>query len=250
MTTLLLTATIAPSHDAPQLSLSDPAERLSQYRDALVYYLTTPGPGWTILFVDNSSYPLDTLRSAAKNNGREDRPVHFLSYASEVPAAWGKGRGEVALIEKALDHFADLLPRDEPVWKITGRHKVRNIGRLVDTQPPDVKVYADFRSVPLVGNRFFGNHWTDTQVIAFTPDGYDAYIRQTWPESSFVLEQRIFQTLQPHLHERREIVPRLRLSPIIEGTNAASGKIYGAGKDRVLTMLRSVSRTVAPWLWI
>lgn len=248
--TLLLTATIAPSVDAAKHTQFDPIERLTQYRDALIHYLKAPGPAWRILFVDNSGHPLDALLDAASAHARPDRPVDFHSYISEVPAAWGKGRGEMTLIEQALAHFADLLAYDRPVWKITGRLKVRNIGRMIETQPSRFKVYADFRSVPLVGNRFFGNHCTDTKLIAFTPEGYDAYIRQAWPDHMFVVEQRLFETLQPYLAQTSDIVPRFLTQPHFEGTSGGSGKNYMAPPERLKTGVRMLGRKAAPWLWI
>ena len=250
MTTLLLTATIAPAADAPLHAQFDAGARLAQYAEALAHCLETPGPGWTILFVDNSGHPLDALKSVAARHARPDRPVHFLGYRSEVPAAWGKSRGEMALIETALAHFSAILPPDAPVWKITGRLKVENLGRMVETQPAGFRVYADFRSVPFVGSRFFGNHWTDTKLIAFTPEGYDALIRQDWPDHVFNVEQLLFDTLRPRLGPGSGIVPRFCTQPVFAGTSGATGRDYAAPRERLKTALRRAGRAAAPWLWI
>lgn len=250
MTALLLTATIAPAADAANHSQFDPAERLAQYEDALRFYLAAEGPAWKILFVDNSGHPLDTLRAVAAERTDPARPVRFLSYRSEVPAAWGKGRGEVGLIETALNHFRDLLDPDEPVWKITGRLKVLNISRLVTTQPAQFRVYADFRDVPLIGDALGGNRWVDTRLIAFTPEGYRDYILQKWPDARFTVEKRMFQTLRPHLGPGSGIVPRFRVQPRVSGTSGGSGRNYNGTISRAKTALRSSMRLIAPGLWI
>lgn len=250
MTTILLTATIAPSPDAALHVQFNPEERLSQYREALVHVLCQPGPGWQVLFVDNSGYPLDTLRRVAEAHARHDRPVRFLSYRSEIPPAWGKGRGEVALIETALLHFANILPEDAPIWKLTGRLKVRNLGEMVATQPEDYIVYADFRQVPLIGESLGGNNCTDTKLIAFTPLGWRECLKQDWPNRRFTVEKLLFKALAPQLGPGSAIVPRFRVQPRFEGVSGGSGKSYTSGMDRAKTELRALMRRVAPWLWL
>jgi hypothetical protein len=250
MTALLLTATVAPGADTPKHTQFDPAERLRQYQEALRFYLTAEGPAWTILFAENSGYPLDTLEAIAAAHARPDRPVHFLGYRSEIPSAWGKGRGEVDLIEKALAHFGDILGDHDPVWKITGRLRVGNIGRMVATQPRDFLVYADFRDVPLVGEMLGGNRWTDTRLIAFTPEGYRTYIARDWPSRSFCVEKKLFRALRPHLDRDPRIVPRFRIQPHFIGASGGSGRSYGSALGRAKTGMRAAMRALAPGLWL
>jgi hypothetical protein len=250
MTALLLTATIAPPVGTPRHVQFDPQERLAQYEASLRFYLSTTGASWKILFVDNSGYPLDPLRTIASENQKPDRSVYFLSYSSEVPAAWGKGRGEIALIETALDHFRDILAPNEPVWKITGRLKVRNIGRMIATQPESFNVYADLRDAPFIGDTFGGNQWADTRLIAFTPKGYDTYIRQAWPNKHINIERQMFKTLRQHVGPGSGVVPRFRTQPRFSGVSGGTGKNYNSPLEHTKTIVRIFTRALFPRLWI
>ncbi|RYI18371.1 MAG: hypothetical protein EON48_09755, partial [Acetobacteraceae bacterium] len=192
MTALLMTATIAPDAQAALHTQFDPAQRLAEYQAALSHYLRLAEV--KILFVDNSAYPLDALQAVAAQAGRE---VHFHSYKSPVPPAYGKGRGEMELIATALDHFQDVVGEDEPVWKVTGRLIVENLADLIASQPQGLSIYADCRDVPLIGEALGGNQWIDTKLIAFTPKAFRSLIHHDWPDENFTVEKLLYQRLKP-----------------------------------------------------
>ncbi len=250
MTAILLTSTIAPKADASKHVLFDVQDRLAQYIAALKYYITASGPGYKILFVDNSGHPVDKLQEVAADNPRADRPVFIFSYDSTVPASWGKGHGEMRLIEEALSHFSSTIDENEKLWKITGRLQVRNLGRMIETAPADFEVYADFRDVPLIGESLGGNQWMDTRIFGFTPKGYDKHIRQNWPEHVFVLEKLLFSQLKPRLQSEPGIVPRFAVQPDINGTSGGSGNDYTSFSYRSKNNLRKLSRMIWPKLWL
>ncbi len=250
MTTLLMTATIAPDAGAALHQQFDPSERLKQYQEALAFYLRAAGQPWKILFVDNSGHSLQALEEVGLKHACADRPLRFLSYKSPIPAAWGKGRGEVELIETALDHFRDDLADDEPVWKVTGRLIVNNFATMVSTQPSGFSLYADCRDVPLIGERLGGNRWMDTKLIAFTPKGYRTLIKQDWPNGLFTLEKLLYERLNPVLRGRSDVFPRFRVQPDFVGTGGGSGKNYRSPGNRTKTALRKAARKIAPWLWL
>lgn len=244
MTALLMTATIAPDERAAAHSQFDPVQRLAEYQAALTHYLSLPE--LKLLFVDNSAHPLDTLEVVARKAGRA---VHFHSYKSAIPPAYGKGRGEMELIATALDHFRDVVGEDEPVWKVTGRLIVDNLAAMIATQPQGFSLYADCRDVPLIGEALGGNQWIDTKLIAFTPKGFRSLIGQDWPDENFTVEKLLYQRLKPVLR-RKDIVPRFRLQPEFTGTSGGSGKNYRSFGNRSKTAIRRAARSVAPWLWL
>lgn len=244
MTALLMTATIAPDAGAAAHTQFDPAQRLAEYQAALSHYLRLPD--LKILFVDNSASPLDTLEALARH---ANRPAHFHSYKSPVPAAYGKGKGEMELIATALDHFRDVVAEDEPVWKITGRLIVENLADLIATQPQRYSIYADCRDVPLIGEALGGNQWVDTKLIAFTPNGFRTLIHHDWPDENFTVEKLLYQRLKPVLN-RKDVIPRFRLQPEFTGTSGGSGKNYRSFANRTKSTVRRAARRVAPWLWL
>ena len=63
---LVMSATIAPPPRAPELARSNPSLRLSDYCDALRFYLSLPDDVLhKVLFIDNSNYDLSALEAIA-----------------------------------------------------------------------------------------------------------------------------------------------------------------------------------------
>jgi hypothetical protein len=223
---ILMSATITPSKDMPGSTRMDPAIRMNDYIEALRYY-----EGVAPEVVDRY-----------KN-------VEFISVSSDYPPSRGKGYGEFRMFDEGL-LASESIKADDHIWKVTGRLKILNIKQLICSAPSDYEVYCDLRDVPLIGESLGGNLWMELRTFAFRRDAYDRYFRGEFSKS-FVLEKKFFQTMKEELKKRnKQIIPRFRVQPIIDGYSGYSNANYRSASYRAKEKLRMVARTIAPGLWL
>jgi hypothetical protein len=91
---LLLTATVTPPPNVPELARTDPAERMGDYVQAMGFYTGLIGPVFDkIVFAENSASDLEPVRDAVEASGVSDR-VEFVScHGLDYPAEYGRGYG-------------------------------------------------------------------------------------------------------------------------------------------------------------
>jgi hypothetical protein len=162
---LLLTSTIKPKSDQPQLKLTDPQSRLEDYRNALAFYSNALKEGTIdrIVFVDNSGYDLKSLKESFPST-----QIEWLSfYGLDYPPAYHRGYGEFALIDYAFANSDTLraLSPDDVIWKVTGRYIVKNLKRVICYAPKQFNLYCDIKK-----------HWVDMGVMAWRFAGYKQLI--------------------------------------------------------------------------
>jgi hypothetical protein len=132
---LLLTSTIRPKANQPQLKLADPAERLKDYRKALEFYvrLVEAGTLDKIVYADNSGEDLRCLSS----HFPADRIEWISNYDLDYDSSYHRGYGEFRLVDHAFSSsrtLASLAPEDR-VWKVTGRYIVKNLSTVMALSP-------------------------------------------------------------------------------------------------------------------
>lgn len=243
---LLLTATIAPRSNTFQLARTDPGERLEDYCQALSYYLDMLPRGVfrSIVFVDNSGYPLDRLQALVADRGLSDR-VDFISYEAEDESQMGRFYLELKLLIEAMGRPPlSQMPASTRIWKVTGRYIVHNIEQIVRSAPRDADLYVNSRNRPRRWTDFYlaaFNHAAFRKVLADHLDDYRA--RHSGEE---VLREQIEQ---PSVASLR-IVPRMRRVPHLTGRRGLDNGKYGAGKDLAKYWLRVAVDRMIPSLWI
>lgn len=248
---LLMTATIAPNVAPGQVARADPELRRRDYEATLAAYLALPLP-WPerILFCENSGADLGSLRRLAAEENPHRRPVDFLPCDTAGFTHRSKGIAELALLDAAMDA---AFARDAPgplVWKVTGRLFVRNFARMAASAPPDAALYADFRAVPWIGERFGGNRWMDTRLFAVTPEGYFRLIWGVKGRSSTTIEKFLFAELTRGDPRARGIHPRFRVQPVFSGYGAGANRNYSGPAYALKTGVRRLLRRAWPALWI
>jgi hypothetical protein len=247
-----MTATITPPPGVPALSRTDPADRLADYEKALAFYLRLPDAAVDrVVFAENSDSDMRSLEQVVERHGG-GKQVELLSfYGLDYPVEHGRGVGETRLIETALSRSRLLgaLQDHDRFWKVTGRLRITNLDRLIMTAPPRFDLYADFRRLPRT--------WVDTRVFACTPAAFRSLFLsriEAMRQSEVVAagfsapEERLFGEL---MGERgaAEIVPRLRVEPLIEGYSGF-GEDYARPRRRAWSAGRRVVRKIFPGLWI
>ncbi|MBB6132983.1 hypothetical protein HD842_001094 [Massilia aurea] len=245
---ILMSATITPSKDMPGSTRMDPAIRMNDYIEALRYYEgVAPEVVDRIVFLENSDTDLTPLKNALQRKSYKN--VEFISVSSDYPPSRGKGYGEFRMFDEGL-LASESIKADDHIWKVTGRLKILNIKQLICSAPADYEVYCDLRDVPLIGESLGGNLWMELRTFAFRRDAYDRYFRGEFSKS-FVLEKKFFQTMKEELKKRnKQIIPRFRVQPIIDGYSGYSNANYRSASYRAKEKLRMVARTIAPGLWL
>jgi len=166
---LLLTSTVQPKSGQPQLVLTDPKQRLAEYRNALSFYSAQLEQGVVdrIVYADNSGFDLAPLQRAFASSSLEWISFYDLDYE----ATYHRGYGEFRLVERAHEESRELSlvgPRDR-VWKVTGRYVVRNLRRVVAMAPRDFDFYCDQRG-----------DWVEMSLLAWSGQGYRQHVAGLW----------------------------------------------------------------------
>ncbi|HEX4795502.1 MAG TPA: hypothetical protein VH370_17050 [Humisphaera sp.] len=249
--TLLLTATISPPANAVKLARTDPRARLRDYLQALEFYLALPEQVvGRIVFVENSASDLSDLRQLAARF--PNREIDFISFSGlDYSPKFGRAYGESRLLDYAMAQAGGILsrlPPHEPIWKVTGRLRLTNIGQMMRGAPPIYDMYCDMRNRPA--------HWMEMRVYAFTRHAYRHIlmgIAERLREdlhNTLAAETLIYDHIMEYADKMR-IVPRFRTQPIIAGISGFANHDYSHGlANNLKTATRMVLRKVAPRLWV
>ncbi|HNY32487.1 MAG TPA: hypothetical protein PKO15_16495 [Fibrobacteria bacterium] len=249
---LLMTATITPPAGVPNLSRTDPAQRLEDYAQALVWYLDGAGTCFDrIVFAENSLSDVSRLREIAES--RFPGKVEFVSFQGlDHPPHFDRAYGEFRLLDWAMSNSVAIsqAPTDAVVWKVTGRYQVKNLPELVASSPSGFELYANFRNHP--------KRWVDTYLLAWTKEGYEALVRDVYHRlktnvpgvPTGLSGEELFRSwLDQPLFRKRKIQKRFRRTPEIEGIRGADGRSYSSD-DGWKIRFRKFALRFLPFLWI
>lgn len=255
-TTLILTATITPPAGVPDLLRVDPSVRLRDYLEAFEFYLSVPTKTLPrIVFAENSASDITPFRQMADRLGR-GKEVFVTSHDGlDHAPSLGRAYGEMKLLDRIVDTYEPVstLPDDALLWKGTGRYALKNIARLIETAPKSYDLYCDLKDRPRL--------WFDMRFFSFSVAGYRRLLRGRYletlddidlgstRETIGICELMLRHWIEPRLDDPA-IVPRFRVEPFIEGIRGFDNHSYSKGKNLTKYWLRTVSRAVAPRLWI
>jgi hypothetical protein len=238
---LLLTATIKPPAGVPELQRTDPLERMNDYVSALRFYCNIHDTLISrIVFIENSGFDLSPLADVVSGAHATHR-VEFLSFDGlDHPPRYGRGYGEFKLLDYALDHSKTLAAADAGtvLWKVTGRYRVLNIGRIIRTAPPKFDLYCDMRTWPIP--------WVDLRIFGCTLGGYRSCLKGVYQQ---LREDVINMAPEQHLHliigelaKSHRIVGRLRSEPLVDGIRGKDSKNYASGINLIKYLARASRR--------
>jgi hypothetical protein len=234
---LVMTATINPYPNVIASDRNDPAVRMSDYCEALAYYLDRCALIDRIVFVENSDSDLAPLQAIADKQ-KGGKQVEFISfYGQDYPAEYTKGYGELWSLDHAFrnSRLISQLEDGGKCWKVTGRYRATNLDRLVRTAPPSYDLYADFR---------YWKKIVDVRLFSFSRGGYEQLLLGRYPEmTGVILERYFFNRFAPLIEERGEegsrIIPEFYYVPRVEGIGAFQNMNYMSGKLRMIYHARS-----------
>src|SRR5260221_4498449 len=110
------------------------------------------------------------------------------------------------------DGILSRLAPHEPIWKVTGRLRLTNIGQMIRSAPPVYDMYCDMRNRPA--------HWMEMRVYSFTRNAYRHILLGIAEElredlhNTLAAETLIYDHIMKHAGRMR-IIPRFRPQPII-----------------------------------
>ncbi|MEK9973513.1 MAG: hypothetical protein VW876_08755, partial [Deltaproteobacteria bacterium] len=153
---LLLTATTNPG-ETINVTVNSVEDRRQQYLDTLEFYLAV-GVFKKIIFAENSGDDLEFLVSVQKKAAQAGIELELLEKCgSNHWPSYGKGRGELSIIQQAFSRSKWLQEEAIRALKITGRYTVKNVVGLVKkVNQTDAEVICDLRgNLSTADARFF-----------------------------------------------------------------------------------------------
>lgn len=192
--TCLLTGTIVVSQHMKQVSLVDAAERKKQYLDC-IRWLIEQRFFKRIIFCENSGYAGEDFESVRKLAEKHGISFEYLSFTADEKETikHGKGYGEAKIIEYVMDH-SQLIHCGEYFFKLTGRLKICNLGRILRKQ--------QLKKENIYINRFFRHktHYADTRAFFMPVAVYESFFRMCYLKcddaSGMYLERVFFDTIK------------------------------------------------------
>lgn len=261
---LLMTAAIAvnpgiPSHGG--VRIQDPHQREADYLASFRYYLTHHSVVRKIVLFDNSGWPMDKFHQAARDDNPLGKQVEVLSQAcNDFPAIWGKGYGEMLLIDRALES-SKLLAESPYFAKLTGRLRVLNMSDILLKTRGDYQMLCELRDhhffrntgIPYLsifkkmGIPYQATHG-ETRFFVIAKELFNEHFRgryEQWQVPEWSMEAFLYQQvkkLEPH----GRIVCRFPVEPIYAGIAGSTGKDYGGSKERIRRTVRGLLRRACP----
>ncbi|NEP57121.1 MAG: hypothetical protein F6K31_08870 [Symploca sp. SIO2G7] len=250
---LLMTATITPPTGISNLKRTDPKIRIQDYEKALKFYLSLVDKGCDkIIFAENSNSDIASLRHIVQQSGKADRVEFIVFNGLDYPPHYNRGYGEFKLLDYAMENSQFIQSRDIKtiVWKVTGRYIVRNLSQIIASQPANFDIYCNFRNFP--------RRWTDTFLMAWTPDGYQACLKNVYHKlkevntpgvPSHASAEELLRDWLDQQPKGIKFVRRLRTVPQIDGVRGLDNKGYSS--DNLWKFyVRVAIQKLLPWLWI
>ena len=245
---VLLTATLVAPADARNLARRDPALRLRDYLEAFDFYLAQLSSGAfdALVLCDNSDQDLEPFAARAGRAGLLDRVELISHFGLDYPARHGRGYGEFKLVDHAMQasRLIAAAGADARIWKVTGRYKIRNLARLIRSQPAHADLYCHCRNHP--------RPWLDMYLMCWNRRAYDGLIRGVYrrlrQDATPTSAEQHFRALIDNHRSPLRLVRRFAHVPQLDGVRGFDNRAYASLWRR--HVVRVVAHRLAPWIWV
>jgi len=219
---LLLTATLDPK-GMFFLNRNNPIIREIDYIKALERWIHNK---YLIVFCENSGYQSEKIKNIVKKN----KNIEFIQFNGQgFPKKLGKGYGELLIIRYAVKN-SEFIKHSDYVVKITGRHYIKNINRLINIlyKENDAYIISDLKK---------NLTWADSRVFAFKPSFITDYLSKFLylinDSKGFYLEHALARATLRAVSDGYKWMP-LPCRPVIIGYAGTSDTAYKTSKIRAL----------------
>jgi hypothetical protein len=248
---VILTACIAPTSGRSFVIRNDPVDRLNDYKCGLRFWLCLKAPEIkSIIFVENSMYPLDELREIADRENVHGRAIEFLSTEPiELPAGVTYGYGELAMIDSVIER-SRLFQASEYMLKATGRLRFPGVEKLISSVSYPFKFVADARDDGFL--RTQRRQFIPTQLILFNSRFYRETLlncKERMPTKWVWIENMLYDLLISY-RKTEGAYFRFPISVDPVGFAGHSGRSYSSYSRRTANLIRRLGRTLYPWWWM
>lgn len=249
--TVLMTSCVDPAAGWVKLHRSDPETRLRDYCEGLRFWLELEDPRIDgIVFVENSGYPLDDLRTLASATNPWQRQVEFLSLNdNRYPRDAHYGYAELGMIDEALV-ASTVLRASTHFIKASGRLTFPDIGRLLKRLPIDCIFAVDCRNNTFLTS--LPQLFVSTQLMVFATGFYRENLQGSKSELKKPVThiEELFYRKLMGFKDKPGAVLRWPVNVAPRGVAAHWDKNYSSPKHRVINAARGLSRVVFPNWWL
>jgi hypothetical protein len=250
---LVMTACIDPRQGEYRLSRADPAVRHEDYKTALRFWLKCPDSRIrNILFIENSNYPLDHLKSIAGEDNSLDKNVEFVSLnCNWYPPGGHYGYAELRMLDLGLQQ-SRLRRSTTHMIKVSGRFQFPNLTRLLNKLPAKFDAVADARAW-LTWRKRLERPYVTTQIILFAHDFYDSHLQACYTELESGKESHmeiIYYRKLAELAATNKIIFRFPCNVAPVGFPAHRDRSYAHPSQVMINGVRAVVRQILPNWWI
>lgn len=220
----LLTATITPKSNQPNLLLVDPIKRLQEYCQALEFYsaLIDSDVIDGVVFAENSGFELRKLAEKYPSP-----KIEWLGYDDlECSKNFHRGYGELRLIEKCVRDSKTLerLDENDAVWKISGRYILENMRSVIKHSNQEFDFYCDTRK-----------GWAEMSVFAWSRLGYNSIVNGLSEKlkSDMAPELILAQVISKNSRSDLTLVLKYEWPPFLVGRRGSDGSSYSGRLSRL-----------------
>lgn len=248
MALLVMTATIRPPSNAPQLTRTDAEARLADYRRGLQHNLALLRKRVVsgIVFVDNSAYGTERLEDIVA--GAEDLRgrIELISYDARLgEMQQSRFAGECKLLAHAFDSSALIRGSDDAhVWKVTGRYVVRNLGAIIAADYGRADLIVHCRNRP--------KRFVDFGVAGFARTRAAEIMGRVLasPHLEYRDEAVIREGVDGAMFADLQVARRFAEIPDFSGVRGSDSASYDGSLYRMKYLARVTANRVFPQLWI
>ena len=232
---ILLTSTIKPISNQPQLKLINYLDRLEDYKVALGFYseLLQRKVIDKIVYVDNSGFDLK-----CHSNIYKDKNIEWVSYYGlDYPESYHRGYGESKLVDYAFVHSSTLnkLDASDKVWRITGRYVIKNLGTIINCAPNKFDFYCNLKG-----------DWVDMELLAWNKKGYKTIIENMWQKlaSGEATELILAKNVKKNQSHELKIIKKQFWPPCIVGRRGTDGGDFQGQFTKYKFLLQQISSSL------
>jgi len=246
-----MTACIDPSMGGITVHRADPAVRLADYESALRFWLRLDDARLRrVVFLENSGYSLDALRSLVAVENKLNKQVEFVSMrCNDVPPGVSYGYAELAMLELGLKQ-STLAQHSRYLIKATGRLTFPTLPRLLDRLPNEYLFAVDCRN----NARFVRSpqRFVTTQLMILSHEFFEREIvgaKDRLSPQIPLIENLLFELVLRYRHDPSAILRwPVNVDPV--GQAAHWAKRYDAPKARLVNLMRAACRRILPEWWV
>jgi hypothetical protein len=248
---IVLTACVDPTAGQFHVYRSEAGTRLGDYQAGLRFWLGVRDARiGNVVLVENSGYPLDSLREIVAEENPFRRDVEFLRAPTRsYPAHVNYGFAELDMLETVV-HDSAVLASSTYFIKANGRLRFPNISRLLDRLPENYLFAVDSRRGYLHAGH--DQPYVTTQLMLFSTTFYRANVLgrgATLMNETGHLEAFFYNALGP-FQDTPGAILRWPINAPPVGYAAHWRKSYDSPRQRAMNLGRAVLRRVAPGVWL